>query len=668
MNIKLIEENGCYKLMTGDIEIMSHSEEKPFISIGRGNLIYRDRRGSFNVTENVLSYENLTQLEVVEAKDSLPLNFKGKDVEITLLIKETKNVLNIDLSSKGQFDKVIFNFTAYSDEMIFGLGEQFRRLNHKGHIVENMVSEHISLTPIIQKSIAPFKWFKYKPKDKVKSYAPMSTFMSSKGYAIRVKVDAYGLQDFSGENNRLSYWELPKSIQFVTGKTFKDLSKGLSNARPYLPEWIREGMVLGIQGGIDYAVSQAFKMLDSGAKISAVWCQDWSGKKITVAGKQVYWNWIVNDEMYPALKERILELKKRGVHFLGYINPYLVEGSPMYEQCKDKGYLVKNKDGSVYSFKTTTFAAGMMDLTNPSMVKMLKDTIIKKNMIDLGISGWMADFGEYLPANVVLHSQVPSEDVHNTWTTLWAKCNREAIEEAGKTDEVFFFTRSGYNDAEHYTSIMWNGDQHTDYSVDYGMPCVIPASINLGMSGMTLVHSDIGGYITFKALKRDDELFVRWMSMNTFSPMMRTHETTRPAENSQYDSAGVIKYTVLYSNIHAMLSPYIKDVIKDANKGIPAIRAPFYNFNDISVYDEDYVYMFGDDIFVAPVMEQGAKTRQFLLPEAEWVHMFTGQEYSGGRIKVDAPLNSPPVFYLKNSKYKETFNKITEYCKSLKNS
>lgn len=661
--LKLIKDNDTYRLMFSSLEVFRHSIDKPFITVSRGNLEFRDKRGTFKVTQNVLNEEGLSNLIVIEDKENLKLQFSSKDIKVFVNCLHNEQLLEMTLESIGKFDKITFNFSASEDEGIFGLGEQFRRLNHKGQLVENMVSEHISLMPIIKKSFAPFKWFKYKPREKIKTYSPMSTFMSSRHYAIRVDVDSYGVEDYEGDTNRLSYWQLPKSIKYVIGETYKDISKGLSIAKPYLPDWVSEGMIIGVQGGIDYAEKQAFKMLDKGAKISGVWCQDWSGKKITVAGKQVYWNWEVSNEMYPNLKERISKLNEKGVHFLGYINPYLIEDSPMFNYCKEKGYLIRNSAGEVYLFKTTTFPAGMMDLTNPHMASYLKNTIIRKNMIDIGISGWMADFGEYLPSGVVLHSGESSADLHNIWTTLWAKLNREAIEEAGKTDEIFFFTRSGYNGAEKYSPIMWNGDQHTDYSVDYGMPCTIPASINIGLSGMPLIHSDIGGYITFKSLKRDAELFIRWMSMNTFTPMMRSHETTRPLENAQYDSKDVLQYSILYSNIHKLLSPYIKSVISEAKEGIPAIRAPFYNYNDYKLYNEDYVYMFGNDLFIAPVINKGDKEREFLLPDDEWKHLFTGETYKGGRMKISAPLNCPPVFYRLKSEFISLFEEITEFIK-----
>ena len=65
-------------------------------------------------------------------------------------------------------------------------------------------------------------------------------------------------------------------------------------------------------------------------------------------------------------------------------------------------------------------------------------------MIDLGFGGWMADFGEYLPADgVYFYSKQSAREVHNQWPLLWAKLNREAIEERNKTGEVVFWMRAG---------------------------------------------------------------------------------------------------------------------------------------------------------------------------------------------------------------------------------
>ena len=65
----------------------------------------------------------------------------------------------------------------------------------------------------------------------------------------------------------------------------------------------------------------------------------------------------------------------------------------------------------------------MVYLTNPEAYEWIK-SVIKKNMIDFGLDGWMADFGEYLPTDCVLFSGEDAEKVHNSWPARWAKVNR----------------------------------------------------------------------------------------------------------------------------------------------------------------------------------------------------------------------------------------------------
>ena len=72
--------------------------------------------------------------------------------------------------------------------------------------------------------------------------------------------------------------------------------------------------------------------------------------------------------------------------------------------------------------------------------------MVKKNIIDFGFSGWMADFGKYLPVHgVFFHSGQSAQELHNEWPVLWARLNREAVEESGKLGEVVFWMRAGYS-------------------------------------------------------------------------------------------------------------------------------------------------------------------------------------------------------------------------------
>ena len=89
-------------------------------------------------------------------------------------------------------------------------------------------------------------------------------------------------------------------------------------------------MMIAVQGGTDRVISKVFTMLDAGAKISAVWSQDWCGENRTVMGKQVWWNYEYDSRLYHDLPEAVKRLESRGVRFLAYLNPYLVKGSRLY--------------------------------------------------------------------------------------------------------------------------------------------------------------------------------------------------------------------------------------------------------------------------------------------------------------------------------------------------
>lgn len=56
----------------------------------------------------------------------------------------------------------------------------------------------------------------------------------------------------------------------------------------------------------------------------------------------------------------------------------------------------------------------------------------------------MADFGEYIPADALFYNQKSGLEMHNEFPALWARVNREAVEENNLLGEVFFFMRSGY--------------------------------------------------------------------------------------------------------------------------------------------------------------------------------------------------------------------------------
>jgi alpha-glucosidase len=184
----------------------------------------------------------------------------------------------------------------------------------------------------------------------------------------------------------------------------------------------------------------------------------------------------------------------------------------------------------------------------------------------------------------------------------------------------------------------------------------MPASFSLGFSGIPMVHCDIGGFFSFAKMKRSKELFVRWMEMGAFSLLMRSHESIRPWANAQFDANGVTPFTVRLTKAHVVLRPYLEHCMALAQEGLPVLRPDFFPENDAKKGRDPYAYFLGEDLFVCPVIREGERVRTVQLPKGEWVHLWTGEAYAGGKkYRVDAPLGECPAFYRKNSPFAPVF-------------
>ena len=635
-------------------------ENKLGLSIGLGKAKYKMNRGSFKTKEKIIKKEYLTY----QKEEDGVLYFSSKKNKSLLIHFDQSEDKLVIYFSPSSYNRLYISLPGFEDEYIYGCGEQFTHLNLKGEKVNSWVSEHQGVIPIAKKILRE-KIFGVNPSYKAKlkdhqTYYASPTYFSSKNYFVGVDTDAFTSFNFNKDKTEIVVREIPLSITILKGKDHLDL---VSKVNEYfgkqapIPSWVHNGVILATQGGDEVMMKKYYEMKEAGCKISAIWCQDWSGQHITSFGEQVFWNWELNEEHYKNMDKHIKTLNKDGVKFLGYINTFLKYESKLYLEAEKLGYLVKKQDGSVYLIKSTTFDAGIVDLTNPQAFEWYKD-VIKKNMIGRGLSGWMADFGEYLPTDSVIYGGDP-EKLHNSWPSLWAKCNYEAVKEANKLGEVFYFSRAMYSSGVKYSNSMWSGDQHVDFSDDQGMGSVINSTLSMAMSGVGINHSDIGGYTTIFHMKRSVELMLRWSSMNIFTPIFRCHEGNKPKENVQFNHPEVKDTFIKHSKVYASLKKYHEHVLNEYYKlGYPCSRPVFFHYDEDWAYLDREVMMYGSDIIVYPITRSNVEKKKITLPQDEWVQFFTGQEYSGGTIEIDTPLNRPIAFYKKNSKFAKLFKNI----------
>ena len=661
-----IKDNKTSKtVIFNDRQLLKISKDKPLIYLGVGNAKIKMNRGLFKIKDKPLYDEYYCTKEYIE-KESLILDLESKDKKVSLVLTEKNNFLYIKLDGcDTKYDRVKLSLLSSCDEGFYGFGETFAAFNLKGKIVESFVEEHVAFSSIIKKII--LSMFNLKTPmmkfEKYSTYMAQPTFITSNKAFFHIEPNAYTVFDLRDKDTfDVLMWNTKFEIILSTSQNYSDLMEGLTSIvgrQIELPEWIYNGVVLGIQDGTYVCDKKLKKMQEAGVKVSGIWSQDWSGQRITAFGKQVFWDWKFNKELYSSYSSYINEWNNKGVQFLAYINPFIAIEGELYKEAQIKGYLVMNKEGTPYLVTITTFPAAMVDFTNPDACTWIKN-VIKNNMIDKGIRGWMADFGEYLPTDAVLFSGEDPIKVHNNWPVMWARLNNEAIKEAGKEGKILFFTRAGSTKTGEYSYLMWNGDQHVDWSRDYGIGSIVNSQLSLSASGIGMSHSDIGGYTTFGKIKRSKELMLRWLEMSAFSVVMRTHEGNKPDNNWQFDSdEDTVKAFKRFTTIYTKLSPYIKDLVKEASQtGMPVVRPLFFHYDDKNVYDIDDTYLLGPDLYVSPVVKKGQNKKEIYLPEDEWIHIFTGEIFNGGAHTISCPIGQIPVFYRAKSENRELFKEI----------
>lgn len=644
--------------------------------VGYGINHFSMERGSFNYKEKIEYKSKCRLIKKTVDGDVTKLFFEDKKRhQYILQLTRTGEKEELELTGNIPEDVNRFWITLPSDpgEHIYGCGETYSELDLKGQKVRIWVAEHQN-SKRIGKKIIKQKLFGKNIRtktsfDKYESYYAQPTFTSSDKYYMHIDTNEYAVFDFSRKNTTTFYLQERPHIYAESAATFEELSYKLTQRlgkQRELPDWVYDGGIIPVQdwkidggktisalNGCTNVTEKIKKARDAGADIVGVWCQDWCGCRCTAFGYQVMWNFSYDKDKYPDLPENIKKWEEEGVRFLGYINPFLAIEKDLYREAHEKGYLVKNKDGEDYLVTITTFPAAMIDLTNPDAYEWYKQ-IIKKNMIGIGMKGWMADFGEYLPVDAVLYAG-EAASLHNRWPAIWARLNYEAIKEEGVEDEVFFFTRAGHTKTIAYSSMMWTGDQHVDFSMDDGLGSVITAQLSLAMSGFGFSHSDVGGYTTIMHMTRSKELLLRWIEMNAFSPLFRGHEGNQPGRNIQFDhDKETLKHIAKYTKIHHGLKFYIQALVeKNAKEGTPVIRPIFYHYDEDRAYTEKSEYLLGTDLLIAPVLEEQKDKRKVYLPQDTWIEADTGKEFQGGEYLVKCELGRIPVFVRKDSKDKE---------------
>lgn len=257
-----------------------------------------------------------------------------------------------------------------------------------------------------------------------------------------------------------------------------------------------------------------------------------------------------------------------------------------------------------------------------------------KPLVDLGVDGWWPDQGDGFDAP----SRLARNRMYFEGTQMYRPNKR-----------VYALHRNAYAGMQRYATFLWSGDIFSRWET---LKTHIPNAINTSLSGMPYWGTDIGGFVPTE--EYTGELFARWFQFAAFNPLFRSHgrdwrlhlpwgwtlgeigyqETPRyqPGPEVLHNPA-IEPICKKYLELRYQMMPYLYSAVHETcETGIPIIRALWLHYSDdataVARGDE---YLYGRDILVAPVAEQGATSRSLYLPHGTWFDYWTQEKHEGGR-------------------------------------
>jgi len=342
-------------------------------------------------------------------------------------------------------------------------------------------------------------------------------------------------------------------------------------------------------------------------------------------------------DLWAKPKLMVNQMHKQHFHVILHEYPFLHPDACQFTNALEKCSIVRwipSKEG--YRWGTTAH----VDYTNPRACRWWWQQ--HQHLVNAGIDGWWLDGGEGPDDETSEEAYAgPWKRWHNVYDLLRLRSFYEGESRDRPHQRPFMLSRSGYAGMQRYGASCWSGDIPSTFET---LKAQVPAGVNVGLSGVPYWGTDIGG---FYPTQLTSELYVRWFQFGAFCPLFRGHGREWRKRLPWWWGKEVESICKKYLELRYRLLPYIYTLAYEArSRGLPLMRAlVMYYPQDENVTDLGSEYLWGRDILVAPVTEQGAQTWRVYLPKGNWYNFWTNERVSGQKwIETDAPLERLPLF------------------------
>jgi alpha-glucosidase len=230
--------------------------------------------------------------------------------------------------------------------------------------------------------------------------------------------------------------------------------------------------------------------------------------------------------------------------------------------------------------------------------------------------------------------------IHNVVGMENARATYDGVRKLQPEERPFVLTRAAYAGAQQYAAT-WTGDNSSTWN---HLKMSTPMLLSMGISGFPLVGDDIGGF----AGSPTPDLLTRWFEVGAFNPIYRDHTEKGSADQEPWvhgPEHEAIRRK--YIELRYRLMPYLYTGIEEASRtGVPLMRPIFLEYPQAAeFYDDNRDFLFGRDLFVAPVTTEMVDAENILLPPGDWYEYWTGTKHSNKeRIQLRPRLDEMPLY------------------------
>ena len=541
----------------------------------------------------------------------------------------------------------------------YGMGEKYDSLNQKGKTVINQVREKFCFQGDKTYCTTPFFW-------------------TDTGFGLYV--DTCEITTFNFGESCIEI-ELPETADVVlfSGTPEEMVREYMSLFGPAVlpPEW-----TMGIwisanrwntQKDVDELLAK-LKKYDFPASIIVLeaWSDEatfyiWNGAKYEpVSNGQAlkYEDFDFSGTPWPDPAKMVQDIHDAGLKLLLWQVPvYKKQGDDEVQNAQNdldredaatRKLCVTMPDGTPYTIpKGNWFPDSMVpDFTNPETVKSWFGK--RQYLLDIGVDGFKTDGGEFIHrSDAQFHDGTTGKEGVNRYSRDYTESYRNFVGSNG-----VIFSRAGFS-GQHTVPCHWGGDQQSQNSE---LASVLKAGLSAAASGMIFWGFDLAG---FAGPLPSLDLYRRATQMACFCPIMQWHsepdggqfrELMPGAEGNNerspwnmedsYAAPGFMDEMRYWHKLHEQLRPYLwKTVQECVRDSKPFMRPLVYGWpNDVNIVNCQDEYLLGDDLLIAPLLEENATSREVYLPDGVWFDFFDGTEYSGNQTVTAGKDGKLPVF------------------------